>query len=663
MQASLALVHHANQYLITNGYDNREGLAAVLGTRGSGSGLTAVLALHRRFDIPLNLHVSGTLLEAIAWHHPEFLKLLRKLLQSGLIDLVGSSYGQNIMRFFSPDYNRKQLNEELRLYEVHLGVDPVSVHTFWPPERVWETRSMAPVLRDANLLNGGYRYVILDDRLLLSPRDRRLPRHVYDEGGHWDAELFRMHEIESGLGLAAFPIATNLRRSIPPRQEEDWSEVQAQLEGLLVHARENRDANLLAIYADDMEKVAGIGEWGSEGPKRYEAFLEWVAHNSWVRPVKLTEWATANEPAGRRKIETGTFGELANQFDAGEGYEKWFLAEDWAPYRLCFEWAESRVRELGAKGADPGLMELAEKQLLVGNWETAWHTPPTGPHGDASCNGHASPWARALTSHSRHAAVTAEAAYWMHHKDGRAHVYRLDIDNDGEEDVVMKNDHLFAVISAAHGGRVVAMFRISGERGAMVVGNPCDDWNWMEDLNKYMDVPRNHPGAFADVGFEHDSYEIDFIQVEGEGAIVRLRNVQEGSAANGLIKEFRLEEGSPELRVRYRLPEGLTSFDTEAGLSPDYLQLLRNGSAGIREVKGRGYRGWSSNGIAVWLKPTPGGRLRWKRPYQEEFGHGRMLRLGTSAAEFEIALVTLETPALEVKRARTSRTALEAIHQ
>ena len=66
-------------------------------------------------------------------------------------------------------------------------------------------------------------------------------------------------------------------------------------------------------------------------------------------------------------------------------------------YRGYFSWSENRVRDLAAAGANPALIELAEKQLLVANWETAWHTPPAGPHGDPSQSGQASPWARALT--------------------------------------------------------------------------------------------------------------------------------------------------------------------------------------------------------------------------------------------------------------------------
>jgi starch synthase len=129
-----------------------------------------------------------------------------------------------------------------------------------------------------------------------------------------------------------------------------------------------------------MEKVIGV--WGADGPPRYAEFLEWVASSAWIRPVRLTDWARENPPAGRRKVETGTFAELAQEFEAGEGYEKWFHSEQWAPYREHFEWTECRVREAKAAGGDPALIELAEKQLLVSNWETAWHTPATGAHGD-----------------------------------------------------------------------------------------------------------------------------------------------------------------------------------------------------------------------------------------------------------------------------------------
>lgn len=633
MTTSLALVHHANQYLITDGYDNREGVSDIVGSEESGMGMLGVLAFHARYRVPLNLHISGTLLEAVAWHCPSFIPKLREYIESGLIELVGSSYGQNIMRFFGPDYNRQQLNEELYLYKTLLNVDPSEVKTFWPPERVWETRAMAPVLRDAALLNDGYRCVILDDRTLLSPRDRQLPRAMFDKGTHWTPDVYQAHEIENGMGLVALPIATRLRRSIPPKVDEDWKCVRRELEALLVHAADCGEGNLLALYADDMEKVIGV--WGAEGPPRYAEFLEWIANNRWIRPVKLTEWNRDNTPCGRRKIETGTFAELAQEFEAGEGYEKWFHSEQWAPYREYFEWTERRVREAKSAGGDPALIELAEKQLLVSNWETAWHTPATGAHGDPSDSGKPSPWARALTSHCRHAAVTAEAARWKAERDGLAHIEVRDADYDGEPDLVLKNDSFFAFISKRWGGRVVLLYSIDGPRGAMVVGNPCDDWNFLEDLNRFMETPRNHPGAFADVGFENDEYACHVVS-EGEKACVRLTNVQEGSAARGLVKTYMFTAADPVLSVNYQLPPTMQQLSVECGLSPDYLTLLRCGAPVLEPVNTRTARGFATGPVSIAIDAPP--EARWEPAAQECVGHGRTLRVCAAEREFSLAL-------------------------
>jgi hypothetical protein len=628
-----ALVHHANQYLITDGYDNREGISDIVGSETDGTGILAVLAVHEAEGVPLNLHISGTLLESMAWHCPEAIPKLRHYIQAGLIELVGSSYGQNIMRFFSPEYNRQQLNEELRLYELLLGVEPQQVKVFWPPERVWDTRRMAPALRDASLLNEGYRYVIVDDRTLLSPRDPNLPRSIYDQGTHWTPDAYQAHEIENGIGLVAFPIAVRLRRSIPPKREAHWHCIQTELDALLVQSSNESNDNLLALYADDLEKVIGV--WGADGPPRYAEFLRWITNCAWIKPVRLSDWARTAAPPDRRKIEIGTFEELAREFKAGEGYENWFYSDAWAPYRELFQQAEQRVRECKGGAADSTLIELAEKQLLLANWETAWHTPATGAHGDAVDHGKPSPWARALTSHSRHALVTAEAACWMKSSDGRAHAVICDADLDGEPDLVLKNDSFFALVSSRWGGRVVSLFHIAGSRGTMVVGNPSDDWNFLEHLNRFMETPRNHPGAFADVGFENDRYACDILQKD-DRVVARLVNIEKRSAALGLEKDYEFGPSGAVLTVRYRLPRTLKKLSIECGLSPDYLALLRHGSKIVTPIQSETCRGFAANGVSIVIEPGAG--MKWEEPEQECIGHGRILRIGAGTRQFEVRL-------------------------
>jgi hypothetical protein len=633
---SLALVHHANQYIITNGYENREGIDELVGTLESRNGYLRVLQLHKAFRIPLNLHLSGTLMEALLWHCPSFLEAVQELAQQELLELVGSSYGQNIMRFFSYEHNLKQLSEELQLYREHLNLDPCNVKVFWPPERVWDTEKLAPVLTDPRLPNGGYQYVLIDDRLLYPIGQGSLSREAYDRISERQLAAFRLYRILHGQGLIALPIANGLRQNIPARDIQ-CSQLKDFLQGLSAAAPRDEE-DLIAIYGDDLEKAGGVGPWDAGGSSQYEALLKWVTQNSWVRPIKLSEWASAHPAVGVKRIDVGTFLELTNHFGAGEGYERWYFDPRWDPYRSYHLWSEGRVKTLSAMGADPTLIELAWKQLLASSWETAWHIPPSGPHGNPDTPGAPSPWTKALASHSRHAAVIAEAAYWMRHKDDEAHAYAYDIDNDGVEELILKNDKLFAVVSPRRGGRLVYLFSVDGRGGKMVIGNPCDDWNWLEELNAYMDAPRNHPGALADVGLEHDSYQATVLVANGQRVEAGLQNDQVRSPGCGLVKDIVLSHGSNALEVHYNLPEGLPRLDIEFGLSPDYLTLLRHGCRVLRDYEDTGARGCCSGEVTVWVKPKAGDHLMWTKPYQEEFGHGRALRLAASKRTFSVRI-------------------------
>jgi hypothetical protein len=636
-KVAFAFVHHANQYLITEGYDNRHGIRAAVGSVEEKTGFAWILELHRRYNIPANIHLSGTLLESIAWHEPHFLRFLRNLLDTGLLEIVGSCYAQNIMRFFSYEHNLKQLNEELFLYKVHLGLNPELVKVFWPPERVWDTARMAPVLREPRLLNGGYRYVLLDDRLLLPMNGPSSPRKIYDLHPRRDASLYQLCSVEGGNGLIALPIATELRLNIPPYDERQVTRLREHCCWL---TSVNRDcaAPLIAIYGDDLEKAAGLGAWDHNGPRQFERVLQWVGETPSLRPIRICDWGVAVSPPVEQPIEVGTFLELANHFAAGEGYENWYFDPQWDHYRECFSWAEKRVERFFLLGADPALIDLAEKHLIASTWESAWHTPPEGPFGDPECNGHPSPWIEALGSHSRHAAVIAEAAYWARHHDEQAHALLQDIDHDGENELVLKNDKLFAVMSPRWGARLVALFSIDGPLGNMVVGNPSDDWNWMQELNRYMEVPPNHPGALADVGLEHDAYHVRIHCAQGSRVEVELVNVEPQSAGSSLSKRIALRHGDSFLEVHYAVPECLSAISVDFALSPDYLNLLRYGRAILRAFEQDRAQGWSANSIAVWVREEGEGEFSWSRPLPEHNGHKACLRLSTGSRQFTVSI-------------------------
>src|SRR6184192_4165582 len=565
--ATLAIVHHANQYMVTDGYDNRVGISGIVGTSSSQTGLLRVLKLHERYRVPFSLHISGTLLESLAWHSPEFLSEVNRLAGLGLLELIGGSYAQNMMRFFSPEHNLRQINEELLLYQSLLEWDPKRITTFWPTERLWETEAMAPVLTSGQLLNGGYKHVVIDDRLLHSTTGSPSPRQLYDY-----------------------------------------------------------DHQLVAIYADDMEKVAGVG-WDARGPLQFEATLRWLSENPFLQPVKLAEWAATHRAGSERQIDTGAYAELVDEFGAGENYESWYYDPRWSLYRNYYAWSEARVRELDSRGADPALIQLAWKILLATTWQTAWHTPRTGAHGENLSDEGPSAWTRAIASHSRIAVIIAEAAHWMTNKCDMAHADLRDLDSDGEHELVLKNDKLFAVFSPRNGGRLVYLFTVNNPPGRLVIGNPIDDWNLLEDLHAYMDVPPNHPGALADVGYEHDNYSTEIRVPYGDTVWARLSNSEKNSTGFGILKNLSLGKSESTIRTEYSLPNSLTKLSTEIGFSPDYQQLLRMGPSAVEECSpAKGIRGWSNEGVTVGAR-LDGGYAIWDKPRQDRFGHGYLLRV------------------------------------
>ncbi len=633
---TIAFIHHANQFLITDGYNNKAGISSVVGTPGSETGLLRVLETHLRYRVPLNLHISGTLLESLAWHSPGFFSQLDHLIQDDLLELVGSSYGQNMMRFFSSEHNHRQLREQLLLYENFLEWKADKVKTFWVPERLWDTGALAPVLAEGGLQNGGYRYVIVDDRLLYSSSGNPSPRRVYDKTQTWDPENFLMYRIRDGKGLCALPISNNLRQNIPPRSPKNFDRVTMQLHWLF-DLNPDFDNGLIAIYGDDMEKAAGVG-WDRNGPSQYEGFLEWISKSPWLRPVTLGQWAASHPPVKEKTIEGGSYVELVNEFDADESYRNWYEDPRWAPYQACHEWSDRRVEELDSLGADPGLIELARKILLATVWQTAWHTPKTGAHGEADSDAGPSAWVKAVASHSRLAAIMAEAAYWMSHKDGHARAYLQDLDRDMDSELIVRNDSLLAVLSPRNGGRLIALFSISRSPGRLMVGNPIDDWNLKEGLHDYMDVPANHPGAFSDLGFEHDTFQPRILHREGSTVAVTLQDLTPDSPGFGLEKTVELNQGEATIQVNYTLPSSMAQFSTEIGVSPDYLKLLRHGETRVREMSSSGQvRGWMNGDVGVWVGLDEDAAF-WDTPRQKKFGHGYLVRVTSLKKNFSVRL-------------------------
>src|SRR5215510_5033296 len=104
--------------------------------------------------IQLGLHYSGPLLTWIERHRPEYFVRLRKLAESGQVELVGGGFYEPILVSIPPEDQFEQLTRLAGYLEKHFGRRPSGA---WLAERVWE-----PQLPTA-LAAASVAYTLVDD--------------------------------------------------------------------------------------------------------------------------------------------------------------------------------------------------------------------------------------------------------------------------------------------------------------------------------------------------------------------------------------------------------------------------------------------------------------------------------------------------------------------
>jgi starch synthase len=244
--------------------------------------------------------------------------------------------------------------------------------------------------------------------------------------------------------------------------------------------------------------------------------------------------------------------------------------------------------------------------------------------------------------------------------ESRVSLKIADLDGDGEDEVILRNHRLYAVVSPLQGGRLIYLFARTPRGGALLVGNPTDDWNFQEELNRYMDQPSNHPGALADIGFEHDRYRISFVEVDSR-ALIEMANVQEGSQLFGTRKSMLLSSDASALVIGYRIPDAPDGLATDSCLSPDYYRLLRRGRHVLSPIAGERWRGYRNGDVSVWMSLAGDEETSWDELASHEVGHGFVVRVMARTSRFHLLLGYGETD--DERCRRLIETSREAMHQ
>ena len=193
-------------------------------------------------EFKLSLHITGFLLDWTEAEHPEFITLLREMVERGQVELMGGGFYEPILSVLPEADRIGQINMMSDRIEALFGVRPRGM---WLAERIWD-QSLPSTMKAA-----GMEYVVVDD-------------FHFIKAGVEPEELSGYFVTEDrGSPVNVFAGSERMRYHIPFRSHDEVE--------LLLRGKDGDGTDGLMVYADDGEK---FGVW----PRTYE----WVFEEGWL---------------------------------------------------------------------------------------------------------------------------------------------------------------------------------------------------------------------------------------------------------------------------------------------------------------------------------------------------------------------------------------------
>lgn len=246
--------------------------------------LPFVEVIARHPQVKITLHYTGGLLEWITDRHPEWFEIVRPMVESNQVELLGGGFYEPILAVIPEADRRSQVTLLSDYLMDKFGQRPRGM---WLAERVWESSIVPAIVRS------GIEYVLVDDfHFICAGLD---PTELY---GYYLTE-------EEGYRLGVFPIDAKLRYLTP------FQSVEKSLEYLAEIADET--GQRCAIVADDGEKY---GSWPDTYDWVYrqgwlDQFLTALEQNQdWIKTMTYSEVLDTTPPLGRIYLPTASYFEM-----------------------------------------------------------------------------------------------------------------------------------------------------------------------------------------------------------------------------------------------------------------------------------------------------------------------------------------------------------------
>jgi alpha-amylase len=404
-------------------------------------------------NLRIALHTSGSLIEWLDAHHPEYLDRLANLVAAGRLEILGGPFYEPILTMISSRDRIGQITSYTQWLSNRLGAE---VQGMWVPERVWE-QSLT-----SDLVAARMRYTVLDDS-------------HFKKAGLREDELYGYYVTEEDARLLTiFPGSERLRYLIPFASPEESIEY-------LRNVAEQHPGGVV-VFGDDGEK---LGSWPGTKTHVYEQgwlhqFFDALSANSdWLSVTTPGEVLQAVTPLGKVYLPEGSYREMtewalpAEQLSNLEKIRhRWEAEGNWqeiAPFVRGGYWrnfkikysetnemyarmqmVSHRLEEAVAEGAHGSLIDQARTELYRGQCNCGyWHGAFGGaylPHLRNAVFHHLIAADNLLDQHEGRYLADGDVS-WVELNSG-------DFNLDGRQEVRLASNRLTALIAPTTGGNL-----------------------------------------------------------------------------------------------------------------------------------------------------------------------------------------------------------------
>ena len=606
--AKLAIVAHGNQAV--EPAHTMHGLV----DNGSGAGYQRPVKIHNIYtNCPMNLHITPTLAMAMEWaavgtekdwySGPAFNAAIRQGIAKGAFALLGSTYSDHVLKYYPDAFNAS--NAALAAETLNAiygnGEPVVSTNVFWLSERVAD----ASILK--KLAQLGYQATVLDQTphiLEWFGRTAALGNDAYNIHRYWAYE----DNASDGKEMKAFILSSAADQF---RFANTDSGLSSDLRHLFLRRARTGEAAISSIFYRWEDFTS------SENANGYDKNLRWIANHPWVQVVTLDE-ALADTSLSEHLVykDLCVTNGMAMQdwvhHACNGNYDYWYYGDASrgnasrnleSLYGKVFEVRQGTNLLSGtiygdatngivkaawdkvAGIANPDVRRLAFATIFASAFETAFHEEDNNnltrwsfgeymyPATDRDKGLMAMSWK--AQSRTRLAAVFAEVDDWAGRSTG-LEAYAKDVDLDGEDEWILRNNKVMALFEA-EGGLMTGAWLKNGSNVWQMVGN-------------FVAQPGSGYETLATDNTSHRSALMKDVSIGGAPMTASIFAVTTGSGtltfkSGSLTKTATLADATTNAFAITYAASGKQMY-VRNGLSPDLATLLVTGQSKLSETVG-----------------------------------------------------------------------------